>query len=223
MYSSLKSWISKHHSIVIAAVILAILFGLFSAILEEVYESDSKVVNADLVISQTIASARDANLNTFFLNITQLGNAEPLMLSFLLVSVFFLYFKKYNQLITIFLTFGGSAVITFVIKNIVQRARPVEGLIVEHGFSFPSGHAFAAVCFWGVLFYLLATLTKNKPLKLLLYITAVLVAFLIGFSRVYIGVHWPSDVIASYLLSIVYVVTVIVMVENKERIFKLFK
>jgi len=220
---SLKTWIFNHHTIVILALLLSILLGLFSAILEDVYESDSKVVLADNSISQYVATVRDPQLNSFFLNVTQLGNTEPLLLSFLLISILFLYFKKYNQLVTIFLTFGGSAVITFVIKNIVQRARPIEGLIVEHGFSFPSGHTFAAVCFWGVLFYLLATLTKNKPLKLLLYIFAVLVAFLIGFSRVYIGVHWPSDVIASYLLSTVYVVVVVLMVENKERIFKLFR
>lgn len=221
--NSLRSWISKHNTIVFIALVFSILLGLFSAILEDVYESDSTVVNADNSISQYFSTIRDPQLNNFFLGVTQLGNTEPLLLSFMLVCILFLLFKKYTQLVAIFLTFGGSAVITFVIKNIVQRARPIDGLIVEHGFSFPSGHAFAAVCFWGVLFYLLSTLTKNKPLKLLLLAIALLLAFLIGFSRVYIGVHWPSDVIASYLLSGVYVIAILILVENRERIFNRVK
>lgn len=221
--NSLKSWISKHQTIIIAAFLLSILLGLFSKILEDVYEKDPRIINADINIANYITSIRDPILNKIFLTITELGNPAPLMISFAIVIILFFVYKKYHQLITIFLTLGGSGVITFVIKNIVQRARPIDGLIVEHGFSFPSGHAFAAVCFWAVLFYLLSTLTKNKPLKILLIIAAFVVAFLIGFSRIYIGVHWPSDVIASYLLSTVYTVIVIVLIHNREAIYTRFK
>jgi len=221
--NSVKDWIIKHHTVVTLSSVLSILLGLFSAIIEELYEKNSAVVEMDLNIAQEIIVIRNPFLNQIFLTITQLGNTITLIISFTLALLLFICLKKYNQLITIVLTFLGSLVITFTIKEIVQRARPLDGLIVEHGFNFPSGHAFVGVCFWGVLFYLLSTLIKNKALKMLLIICGIILALLIGFSRVYIGVHWPSDVVASYLLSTIYVIVVIWMVANKNYIAEFFR
>lgn len=215
--NSLKTWVSRHY------LLIAIFLGLFSSLLEDVYENDPKVLNADINVAKYITSIRTPELNDFFLFITQLGNTVPLVVFITAAFLFFFIIKKYSQLVTIFLTTVGCGVIIIVIKEVVQRARPIDGLIVEHGFSFPSGHAFIGVCFWGVLFYLFSTLVKNRFVKMGLILFGIILALLIGFSRVYIGVHWPSDVIASYLLSSVYVLAVILLVNNKQKLFSLVK
>lgn len=221
--NSLKIWITKHYLVVVSALFISFLLGLFSLILEEVYENDPKVVTIDNNISSFISSTRTLVLNDFFLLITQLGNTIPVLISFIFAVLFFFTKKKFSQLAIIVLSMLGCGVISFVIKEIVQRARPLDGLIVEHGFSFPSGHAFIGVCFWAVLFYLFSTLVSNRILKIALITVGIVLAILIGFSRVYIGVHWPSDVVASYLLSTVYVLIVIWLVNNKQKLLSTLK
>lgn len=220
---SLINWVKKHHTVIFLSVIAAVALGFFSYILENIYESDSTVVFIDNAIAVFVAENRVVFLNQVFLAITELGNTIPLTLAFTISIFFFLIFKKHNQLALIFLSFGGSAVITFVIKNIVQRARPIDGLITEHGFSFPSGHAFAAVCFWAVLFYCLSSFVKNRVLKVFIIVLGLILAALIGFSRIYIGVHWFSDVVASFLLSSAYSIIVIWLIDNKHKLISLYK
>ncbi len=221
MVPSFKKWILKHHTLVASSFVAAVFLGLFSSILEDVYESDPDVIAFDVKTAEWITQIRDPFLNDLFLLITKLGDLKPLTFAFLISIAFFYFYKKYKSLATILLSVSGSAVITFVIKNIVQRARPELSLISERGFSFPSAHAFIAVCFWGVLFYLIYKLIKNKLLKIALIIVAITTVLAIGFSRIYIGVHWSSDVIASYLLSSVYATTVIYLVENHSYIVNL--
>ena len=100
-----------------------------------------------------------------------------------------------------------STGLNIILKNIVQRPRP-EGyrLIEEVGFSFPSGHSMVSVAFYGFIAYLIWKKVENKKLKYILCGLLVMFAVLIGFSRIYLGVHYASDVVAGGVLSIVYLV-----------------
>lgn len=95
---------------------------------------------------------------------------------------------------------GGAALLNFLLKNLFERARPdMFKVISVTGYSFPSGHAMVSLCFYGMLAYLLCRhLPRLTPQILVYCLTAALVT-VIGFSRIYLGVHYPSDVLGGYI------------------------
>ena len=106
--------------------------------------------------------------------------------------------------------FSNLVIITVLnqlLKRILQRPRPTEFRIIEEtGYSFPSGHSMVSMAFYGYLIYLIYKYVKNKYLK---WISIVLLSILIcsiGISRIYLGVHYTSDVLGGFLVSISYLI-----------------
>ena len=107
--------------------------------------------------------------------------------------------------LAIFSNLGLSALLNFILKNIIQRPRPTEFRIIdEKGYSFPSGHSMVSMAFYGFIIYLIYKNIKNKYLKWISISLLSLLIFLIGISRIYLGVHYTSDVLAGFLISIAY-------------------
>ncbi|MGX7352687.1 phospholipid phosphatase [Enterococcus canis] len=138
----------------------------------------------------------------FFTWITKFANPITLIV-LTIVAVWALWFYQHKTaalwlgLNTVLL--GG--VINPLIKLFFARPRPtLEHLVVEHSFSFPSGHALGSMIFYGTLLFLLNSLIKEKAWRLPLQILLGCLIFLIGTSRIYLGVHFPSDVLAGFLL-----------------------
>ena len=102
-----------------------------------------------------------------------------------------------------------------ILKYILQRPRPTEyRLIEETGFSFPSGHSMVSMAFYGYLIYLIYKYVKNKDLK---WISIVLLSILIcsiGISRIYLGVHYTSDVLGGFLISLSYLIVYTLIVNR---------
>jgi len=99
---------------------------------------------------------------------------------------------------------GGMIVgtgVTFVVKHAVKRARPVNDLV--HSYSFPSGHAVGAVLFWGLGAWIAGRLDPRRR-RLYQLIAACWIA-LIGWDRIYLGVHWLTDVIGGYVIGFVFI------------------
>lgn len=95
--------------------------------------------------------------------------------------------------------------ILLLVKNLVDRARPLNMLVTENSFSFPSGHAAAGVVLFGLICYYLIfrfKLVVNQFSKFLLYSVSILFVFLISFSRIYLNVHWFSDVLGGLFLGL---------------------
>ena len=98
-------------------------------------------------------------------------------------------------------------VLNQLLKRILQRPRPTEFRIVEEkGYSFPSGHSMVSMAFYGYLIYLIYRYIKNKYVKWTLITILSILICLIGISRIYLGVHYTSDVLGGFLLSISYLV-----------------
>ena len=131
-------------------------------------------------------------------------------------SVILLIFLKNKKTgIRIAINLGLSALVNFIIKQIIQRPRPVGHRIIdESGYSLPSGHSMVSMAFYGFLIYLIYKNMKNKYLKIALIILLTILIISIGVSRIYLGVHYVSDVLAGFLVAIAYLVIFIHAINN---------
>ena len=152
-------------------------------------------------------------LDTFFKHFTKIGNTIPTIFIAILLIILFRKKKEITLIISsLALTIGTNQ----LLKHIIQRPRPPleRRLIKQGGYSFPSGHSMAALCIYGILIYFCMTKIKKKSLKILFITLLTIMILLIGISRIYVGVHYPSDVFAGYLLSIAILITDIAVVNH---------
>jgi undecaprenyl-diphosphatase len=113
--------------------------------------------------------------------------------------------------VLVLVTLAGAAVLDLGLKQLFARARPqafFDYYLVPKSFSFPSGHALFAVCFFGGLAVLLSHRVRGRLARILLWAVALVLILLIGVSRVYLGVHYPTDVIGGFAVGIIWVASV---------------
>lgn len=146
--------------------------------------------------------------------LTNLGGAVVLI-SICLIALIAIKNKKYGIFMCINL--ASVTLINLIIKNIVGRERPdVLRLVHETGYSFPSGHSMASMAFYGFIIYLInKSNIKNKKIKILLCTIISVIVVIIGLSRIYLGVHYASDVLAGFLISFTYLILFINLVYNR--------
>ena len=159
-------------------------------------------------------SAVDADVNSWAVSIqstafTQIAKiihygfgTTALSIITLLIAVYLLYKRYKNYALLLVGTMLGDVVIVTILKRLIHSARPINGIIPETGFSFPSGHATAAVVSLGLLTYLIWRHFKYQNVRILSGVLFVLLSLLVGFSRIYLNVHWLSDVLGAYSLGI---------------------
>lgn len=173
----------------------------FAMLAEEVHKGDTQ--QADVAVLQTIHANANPSLDAFFSVYTEIGGVVIVAtITMLIVGYLWFTTRRYKALL-LFFAVGGAALANYVLKFIFERARPDlwTHLVEETSFSFPSGHAMGSSAF---AFGIVAILwnTKWRPIAIVLasvYIVS------IGFSRLYLGVHYPTDILAGWLLGLVWV------------------
>lgn len=193
----LKRIIEKNYKWIIAFLCLIIVLMM----LEDIFENEQ--LTLDMVVYRlVILNLRSEPLTKIMKVITNLSSAYVLIA----ITIGTLLFVKNKK---VGLCVASNLVITTLLnqllKYIIQRPRP-DGyrLIAESGYSFPSGHSMVSMAFYGLIIYLIWKMVKNKKIK---YISCGILGLLIpmiGFSRIYLGVHYASDVIGGFAISIVY-------------------
>lgn len=187
--------------------------ALLSQLTESVLESEW-IVTFDKKFTALLYNIRSDTLSQVLYAFTQLGEREAVFIVGGLVSPIFLYRRNYVALFAFWLTLAGVGLTTRYGKTFISRERPsdVAYYVVEH-FSFPSGHATTAIALYGILAYFLYRhYQKHAQRKLLLWLAAVLI-LIVGFSRIYLGVHYLSDVLAGFLLGALWLMVGISLVE----------
>ncbi|PLS80854.1 hypothetical protein CYG49_03755 [Candidatus Saccharibacteria bacterium] len=189
-------------------LLLGILFWvpiiIFSKLSEEVLEREPIAV--DIAILQSLRSISNPQLDALFLFITELGGTLFIILAgALLIGALFLNGHKRSALAVLF-SVGGAGLINMILKLSFQRVRPDlwTPIIFEKAYSFPSGHAMGSSA---LALSVIILLWRTKWRYLALIIGSIYVV-LIGTSRVYLGVHYPSDVIGGWCISLVWVLIV---------------
>ena len=184
-------------------VIFFICLILFLALAEDVFNHE--IMNGDIIGYNFI--------KTYFINdsftpiikaITWFGSATCLI-TLSIILLILIKNKKVGVLIGTNLII--ITILNQILKFLLQRPRPTEFRIInESGYSFPSGHSMISMAFYGFLIYLIYKYINNKYLKSFLVFILSLLIIMIGFSRIYLGVHYTSDVIAGFLVSISYLI-----------------
>lgn len=165
-------------------------------------------------IYQFIISFQNETLTSIMKVITSFAN--PLTIVSLCLASLLSLIWKYKASIYLIIVTIISTVFNFLTKNIVLRNRPDHSrLIEETGYSFPSGHAMGSIAFYGFIIFLLSKSKINKNLKIFLSIIIGLTIFLIGISRIYVGVHYPSDIIGGFLLGYIILISSIEFLTKK--------
>jgi len=201
------------------SIILSLLFLFLFLLITQNVLTKGLLVKADVQILNLITSSRDMNVAKIMFFFTYLGNWQVIVsLGVILVIILWLTQKKR---LMYFLISGlvGSEVILTIFKLIFHRARPEVKffLISENGYSFPSGHATMSVVFYGMLGYGFFHLLKKRYQKLLIIIFSFLIIFLISLSRIYLGVHWPSDVLGGWTLGLFLLILLITIFKQREK------
>lgn len=183
--------------------ICLICFILFLALAEDVFNND--IMKGDIIGYDFISTYMIRNSVTPIEKfITWFGSP----VCFISVTIILFILIKNKKIV--FLIGTNLILITLLnqlFKFIFQRPRPIEFRIInELGYSFPSGHSMVSMAFYGFLIYLVYCNVKNKYFKILLMILLSLLIILIGISRIYLGVHYTSDVMAGFLISISYLI-----------------
>ena len=127
------------------------------------------------------------------------------------IFAFLLYIKWKREALIFLITNAGELVLNVSLKAFYQRERP-EALVnyaLPPSYSFPSGHALGSFCFVGILAWLMVANVKTAGGRSMIYLSAALLILAIGLSRIYLGVHYPSDVVAGYVVGGVWTLTVI--------------
>ena len=191
---------------------LAILCGLFFAWLgKEVLESDT--LRFDDHVRVLVHAESSPYLTQIMILATKIGSTAPVVMFALLALTTFWLRNRTRDAIVFAVTIVGATVVTYVLKLDFHRARPMPyfGLASPNSFSFPSGHSLVAICFYGMLAHLISSRIRSRAIRLGIWIFAILMVLLIGFSRIYLGVHYASDVIAAYAAGAVWILAVVLV------------
>lgn len=195
--------------IIVGIVSSLVMAAIFFKIFHEIFEVDTMYL--DKLISTLIYSWRTDTLTEIMKVVTNFG-AEYLMLISITVMFFLIWEKHKHEALVLAIILIMGLVINVFLKQIIQRPRPViMPLVVETSYSFPSGHAMNSSVFYLAIAFYTYHFTRKKKLSLLMTAGAIVLLLLIGFSRIYLGVHYPSDVVAGYVVGTWWLTTAILI------------
>lgn len=204
---------------------LTLILGIFTLIyaigVNQGFFLRSFVTNLDKSVLDIVLVERGDTRSNFFLLFTYFGNWEIIAsLSAVILTTMFLARKIRAMWFLIAVLVVGQAS-SLLFKFMLARSRPdtSHALIEQSGYSFPSGHALGAFFFYGALTYFIYSLTQSRLVRSLAVFFGAATIGLIGISRLYLGVHWLSDVIAGWIMGATILIVFIVFFEHRKALF----
>jgi membrane-associated phospholipid phosphatase len=190
---------------------------IFGLTVEELSEGDTHL---DTRFAAWLHENATEGWTTFFENVTRLGNV-PVLAAVTLVAAIVLARKRLtSELELLLLAAFGAQILTFGLKLGFERERPFfpDPLATESTYSFPSGHASVSLAVYGTIGYIAARHATTRARQIGILLAAAGLILLIGFSRLYLGVHYLSDVIAGFSLGLAWVALCVVLLHLRLRL-----
>ncbi|WP_394213330.1 phosphatase PAP2 family protein [Psychrobacter piscatorii] len=188
------------------------ILALFAGLVEDVVNADS-IVTTDLFVSQHMSVLQDSSIVPAFVFITSLGSTPITCLVILLTAILCAVVRQPYILVGLLISTIGSTAFTFVNKMVFQRARPIDILLQEHTYSFPSGHATISIALYGFLAYMAIRFSQRFIHQVRILSLALLLCLLIGLSRIVLNEHYLSDVMGGFLVGTLWLTIAISMME----------
>lgn len=219
---------SKFTFFLSAEIVFSIFLALFALLLffklgDDVFQKE--VFAFDNSITQSIYQYRSLFFNTIMLNITFLGSGLFLFCGSVLMILYLSVKRKKDALLFSTILYTG-VIINLLLKEIFHRDRPhLLPLVNENSYSFPSGHAMNSFVFYTAFSYFIFRVTQNVKLSVMTSFIAILLIGIIGISRIYLGAHYPSDVLAGFIGGFFWFTTGILFEKTLlfERMYRLAK
>lgn len=176
------------------------------------------ITSFDMAIITAVRLHTTSTLSQAMMVITELG-AMPFYIVFGGIITILLCIKKHiARGIMLVVCSGGSGLMTLLLKSIVMRIRPdMMPVIIETGYSFPSGHSVTAVCFYGYLAYLCYRYAGSNMVRYSMLVVCIALILSIGISRIYLGVHYPTDVVGGYIGGMMWLSISILLLDYIEK------
>ncbi len=170
----------------------------------------------DLSVQQWFFSLRNDTLNILVSALTHCGDTVTVII-LCAVLIIVPNMRKYG--IPVSLSALSGVAVYKPMKHIFMRARPDQTLhlVAQGGYSFPSGHSVTSIIVYGLLIYLIRKYCKNDTVKNALTVICAVLMVLIGPSRIYVGVHWPTDVLCGWLIGLCILIFAILILERREK------
>ena len=204
-FNSKNEDLAYYLTIAVSAVLFVIALNGFVELTDEIVENDLTAV--DEAVGEYIVSYRSEALTAYFTFITDLGDRYAYIVTTVLLAVYFFLKKRSWKFIgqtTIVLLLASLS--SIVLKRVLNRARPsLEHLVEVNTLSYPSGHSMSAMAFYGFLIFLCLRYRISGWLRFLLVTVLVFLILSIGVRRIYLGVHYPTDVAGGFVGGLIWV------------------
>ncbi|MEO8084091.1 MAG: bifunctional DedA family/phosphatase PAP2 family protein [Ardenticatenales bacterium] len=203
----------------VGLVVIVAASWLFAGIAEDVVHLDP-IVSLDLAVN-TYLSARTEPRFTSAMSIVSLGGGPSILVLGVLVAIYLLWRRRWADTLMLLVAAGGGEVLALLLKAVFVRPRPflVDPLQALKSYSFPSQHAMGSIVFYGLMGYLIIRDASSWRRRVATAVAVPLIVALIGFSRIYLGVHYVSDVLGGYAAGIAWLACTISGVETVRRRF----
>lgn len=202
------------HGLPLTILLLLMIYiaAVFVGLVEDVVTSDS-IVALDHLVSQQMSLLSEAGVIDVFIPITSLASTPITILVMLLTAIICWVVRQRYIIIGLLIAVIGSTIFTFVTKMIFQRARPIDILLLESTYSFPSGHATVTVALYGFLAYIAIRFSERFAVQVHIVMMTMLITVLIGLSRILLNEHYLSDVLGGYLVGTLWLTVAISVTE----------
>jgi len=169
--------------------------------------------NYDRTVTNFVISFRTPQLTKIFQYITDAGDLYGYIIATFIAAVFFfLKFRNWKIIMQLLAVTILAALSNIALKRVINRARPdIEHLVVVESLSYPSGHSMSAMAFYGFLIYLSFRIKMARWLRVLFCFLCVFLILGIGISRIYLGVHFPSDVLGGFTAGLIWVAFCVIL------------
>lgn len=198
-------------SILLIALLLLIIFIVFAF--------STKNKESGIWIDELVMKSIHNNITpvktTVMKGITFFGSTYFFILAGFIILFFSIKYNHKENILPLILSTLCCFVLNTITKHIVTRTRPINYFLIKQGgYSFPSGHSMVSMSFYTTMTYLLTKNYANKNNKILIWIGNFIIIGLIGYSRIYLGVHWFSDVLAGFIMGFLVYLLIIYIYKN---------
>ena len=178
--------------------------------------TEEQLNSIDAAVQEVVMQLPQESVTKWVVFITDLGGTRGTVIGVIVVGMPLLLRRRGWSVFGLVFATAGGGLIVLGLKEFFARARPIEQIVDVGGYAFPSGHAFSAMVFFGYLIYLGHKHLRVVILQVLVTIAAFTMIVLIGASRVYLNVHWFTDVLGGFFAGLVWLVLSILIVRHVE-------